>query len=173
MASVKNRLTEANTGIELNELEVVTAPLVTKGFEETIFSTEIIKGNPEHWDGAKKVDRNAQLYCMATSPDGLVIAVAREGGIIHITDKITGAELKTVKASDKQINCLAFNPKTSMLYAGTEDGKIYVVFSTSTITNTLEGHTSWVSDLAGETVDILEENSTSCLPNVTTLCASL
>ena len=114
MTSVKNPLTEANTGIELNELEVETAPLVTKGFEETIYSTEIIKGDPDAplRQPHLKVEHNAQINCMATSSDGLSIAVGGEGGIIHITDKSTGAELKTVKVSDKLINCLALNPQT-------------------------------------------------------------
>ena len=115
---------------------------------------------------------------MATSPDGLVIAAAGEGGIIHITDKNTGAKLKTVKVSDNQINCLALNPQTYELYAGDgtyrKAGKIYVItISTSTITNTFKGHSRGINNLAGETVDILEKNSTSCLPIFTTSRASL
>ena len=88
MENVNNPLIDnAGDGIELNELEVVTAPLVTKGFEETIFATEIVKGDPDDSDDE---DHNAQLNCVATSPDGLVIAAAGEDGTIHITDKNTG-----------------------------------------------------------------------------------
>ncbi|GMH94663.1 hypothetical protein TL16_g12971 [Triparma laevis f. inornata] len=51
--------------------------------------------------------------------------------------------------NDGQISFLAFNPQTSELYAGSHDKKIYAVdLSTSTITNTFEGHTDWVYDLA-------------------------
>ena len=165
----------AEDEFELKEVKVGTAPPVNERFEETIFSTEIIKGDPdaESWEEHLKVDHNAQLNCVATSPDGLVIAAAGEDGSIHIIDKNTGAKLKTVKVSDEQINCLAFNPQTYELYAGSGDQKIYVVDSTSTITNTLEGHSKGINDLAGETVDILEENSTSCLPNFTKSRASL
>ena len=173
----------AEDEFELKEVEVVTAPPANESFETTMFATEIIKGDPEHRNESLKVDHNAGLNCIVTSPDGLITASAGEGAIIHVIDENAGAESQTIKVSDGTVVTIAFNPKTSegvpILYAGTDEGynkpgKIYVVdLSSSTITNTFEGHTRGINNLAGETVDILEENSPSCLPNFTTLCASL
>ncbi|GMH88768.1 hypothetical protein TrVE_jg422 [Triparma verrucosa] len=205
----------AEDEFELKEVEVVTAPLA-ESFETTMFATEIIKGDPDDWRELFKVDRNAGLNCIVTSPDGLITAAAGSDGIIYSIDENAGGKLKTVKVSDSnadgleenssvrspaapthgrvelnqddlpllhtegppeehagrhlrpgvRVECrlvtIVFHPKTSegvpILYAGTDEGynqdgakpgKIYVVdLSTSTITNTFEGHTDIVTDLA-------------------------
>ncbi|GMI11254.1 hypothetical protein TrLO_g10470 [Triparma laevis f. longispina] len=181
MEMVNNPLVEH--GDDGKEIKFETAE-VGRGYEETVFvSPEIIKGDPnaQSWESHLKVDHNAKLNCLAVSPDEderYVVAGGNEFGHVYFIDKRKGSEVQKVKLADDDladddpfgVECLAFQPKTceedteeeTIVYASTYEGhkkpgKIYAVnLSTSEITNTLEGHTKSVNDLAvspnGETL---------------------
>lgn len=100
------------------------------------------------WNGAdgkplRTVDSpRAPIQAMKLSPDGRLIAVAAADSKVHIYDRETGAEVRTLAAAQGRVKDVAFSPDGRWLVSSAEseiDVCIWSVADGSRV-NTLRGH---------------------------------
>jgi WD40 repeat protein len=89
------------------------------------------------------------VTCSALSPDGSMVAIATDNGVMNIVSISTGEILAGFPSFFGSFACCSWSPDGAYLAAGGEDDLIAVFrMSTKSIVAHCQGHTSWVSSVA-------------------------
>jgi len=64
--------------------------------------------------------------CMSLSPDGTLLAIGHEKGVMGVYNSDTSAAVRAISGFTRTVSCIAFSPDGKMLGAGSEDGGIKV-----------------------------------------------
>lgn len=88
-----------------------------------------------------KLQRQGHVTCLATSPDGRLLATGQAIGTICLTDFQTGKRLATIVAHTGSVRSLAFSHDGSHLLSGATDGTVGMWdTATGRSINVLHGH---------------------------------
>ena len=85
------------------------------------FRTVSIWRHPHNVRIAELAAADADVACMAVSPDGAVAAIGETGGAIHLDDVATGKRLRTLTGHVAGVSGLAFNAAGDRLLSGSLD----------------------------------------------------
>jgi WD40 repeat protein len=85
------------------------------------FRTVSIWRHPHNVRIAELAAADADVACMAVSPDGAVAAIGEAGGRIHLDDVATGRRLRTLTGHGEGVSGLAFNAAGDRLLSGSLD----------------------------------------------------
>jgi WD40 repeat protein len=85
------------------------------------FRTVSIWRHPHNVRIAELAAADADVACMAVSPNGALAAIGETGGTIHLDDVATGRRLRTLKGHGEGISGLAFNATADRLLSGSLD----------------------------------------------------
>jgi WD40 repeat protein len=90
-----------------------------------------------------------ELYEVAISPDGRMLASGGEDKVVRLWSLPEGAALRTLSGHKEPITQLAFTPDSRILAAGADIGKTVSLWSVADgrRLTTLAGHPDWVSGL--------------------------
>jgi WD40 repeat protein len=162
------KLWDVRKGKELNEIHV-EEDLVTEdeinwvSFSpdgRTLASTVAIvdgdkSGDIELWDVASGRKRatikgeSANVFGMAFSKDGRVLASGNGNGTIGLRDAASGRQMKVIKRDGGPIRSIAFSSDGSTLACGSESGSVTMWNArTGREVTTFEGHSGYVRDVA-------------------------
>jgi WD40 repeat protein len=96
------------------------------------------------WDpttGKRRWQRPVSACNVAFSPDGMLLAVVSEDGVIRLVDPATGRERRPWHGLDGQAEGLAFSPSGKLLASGGFDGTVHIwEVATSRELYRLRGH---------------------------------
>ena len=100
---------------------------------------------------AKYTPRTISCRSVAISPDGAAIAIVLASGRVQVLETKDGSERFNIRTTQEWAMAVAFSPDSSTLVTGAafaDDSSIRLWDAhNGQATNSLEGHTSWVSDL--------------------------
>ena len=85
------------------------------------FRTVSIWRHPHNVRIAELAAADADVACMAVSPDGAVAAIGETGGTIHLDDVATRKRLRTLTGHGEGVSALAFNAAGDRLLSGSLD----------------------------------------------------
>jgi WD40 repeat protein len=85
------------------------------------FRTVSIWRHPHNVRIAELAAADADVACMAVSPDRAVAAIGETGGIIHLDDVATGKRLRTLTGHGEGVSALAFDAAGDRLLSGSLD----------------------------------------------------
>lgn len=115
-----------------------------RGFEWHYFDG-VRRNNGE----VRKIDHTTEVWAVASSPDGRLMAMGTDDGLIKLIELSTGRQVSVLKVHTGHVIDLAFSPDGRRLISGGGDrralvwdvpsGKLYL---------TLVGHTNWVTAVA-------------------------
>lgn len=89
------------------------------------------------------------VYGIAFSPDGRMLATASEDEKVHVWDAATGQLLTSLSENAGELNCVAFSPDGGLLAIGADDGSILIRKTDSwQLHATLAGHSDNVFGVA-------------------------
>ena len=90
------------------------------------FRTVSIWRHPHNVRIAELAAADADVACMAVSPDGAVAAIGETGGTIHLDDVATGKRLRTLTGHGESVSALAFNAAGDRLLSGSLDRTVRI-----------------------------------------------
>ena len=89
------------------------------------------------------------VYSVAISPNGKVLASSGSNKKIKLWDRDTGLLIKVIEGHRKGVRSVAFSPDGEILASGSEDKTINLwEISTGKLLKTLKGHSDWVLSVA-------------------------
>lgn len=109
----------------------------------------IIARSSRVFTGEMARDGDQNVFAIAWSPDGDLVATGHYGGSVAVWNLKSGEQVQALSGHTKTVNAIAFAPEGNLLATGGEDSEIRL-WNTETWEEAgkLEGHTGWVNCLA-------------------------
>ena len=96
----------------------------------------------------QRIHLDDELFTVASSPDGIRLAIAGQNGMVTILDADTGKVVLKIEAHGQAITQIAFSPSGKQIATASDDHTAKIWDSeTGSLIVTLEGHTEQVSGL--------------------------
>lgn len=168
------RIWDAHNGACLHILRGYTGTVwsLTFGPDSTLLATTGYDSNVRLWNARDGTllhmlkGHSGTVLSVAFHPAGDMLASGAEDGRINLWDVKSGQWRKTLHLHTKRAASIAFNPKGTMLACGTLDGIVEIWEVAADKKNhyrlkTLQGHVSWVSEVAFSPCGLLASTSYS------------
>ena len=115
----------------------------------TVWHRDAARDRSAGHEGKVRPRRRAVALALAYSPDGSVLAIAGDDGVVLLRDVASGRVIARLEGHGDAISCLAFSPDGRTLATGSYDKTIKLWDRASgRELATLSGHTNWVFALA-------------------------